>query len=372
VIIRSFSAGGAERQLIGLLRHMDKARFAIKVLCFYPGPWQGQASSIAGIQVEVLGKSNRYDFVGFGLRLAKVARAFRPDIVYGYMFTADLLALLIARLTGARAVWGLRSSKLDYGHYDYFTRAVHWLSRSLAGRAHLLIANSHAGLHDYLVDGGRPRWAVVIPNGVDVDRFRPDSDARIAVRRAWGRSAGDMIIGLVGRIDPMKGHDVFLHAAAELLRQRTDVWFACVGSATTQNSGYAVAMHKLAERLGIAAHVMWVGQVDAIETVYPALDLLTSASRFGEGLSNSVAEAMACGVPCVVTNVGDNASVIGGHGEIVPAGDWRSLCAAWRRQLARPPRPLAAAAREHIIEQFSVRSCVAQTQDALLASLEAP
>jgi glycosyltransferase involved in cell wall biosynthesis len=372
IVLRSFGAGGAERQMLELLRTIDQRRFEIEVVCFYEGPWHPQAVSIPGITVHLLRKRGRWDLFGFLQSLVKTAKRFRPDLIYGYMFAADLAALLAARCCGARVVFGLRSSEIDFRHYDQFTRFLQWASRRLAKRADLVISNSHAGLSDYRRGGARPRRALVIHNGVDCVRFRPDAAARAAARNAWGIAPDEIAIGLVARIDPMKGHDIFLHAAQDFLRHESRAVFVCVGSATEQNRAYAEQLQAQSAGIGLDGRVRWIGQTAEPEKVFPALDIATSASRFGEGFSNSVAEAMACGIPCVVTRVGDSAEIVGNAGIAVAAGDAAQLVRAWKDICGQPSQYSAAAARERIENMYSVARMVTATEEAFRDTFAAP
>jgi glycosyltransferase involved in cell wall biosynthesis len=365
IVLRSFSAGGAERQLIELLRAIDTGRFEVAVVCFYQGPWHSVAATIPGIQVDLLAKRGRWDLLGFLWSLRRAARRFRPDIVYGYMFAADLMALLAARLNGSGVVFGLRSSEVDFRHYDRFTRFLQWSSRRVARFADLVISNSRAGLDDYERGGARPRKALVIPNGIDCRRFHINPAARAAARAAWGLADADIAIGMVARLDPMKGHDVFFDAARAFLADEPRAVFICAGSATAQNDRYAAQIHAQCARLGLDSRVRWVGQSAEPERIYPGLDLLTSASRFGEGFSNSVAEAMACGVPCVVTRVGDSAHIVGDQGVAVSAESPQALVAGWREILQQPGRFTPEAIRGRITGEFAADRMVGATEAAL-------
>jgi glycosyltransferase involved in cell wall biosynthesis len=304
--------------------------------------------------------------------LLRSAREFRPHIVYGYMFAADLVAMLAARHCGARLVWGLRSSALDFRHYDFMSRALQWASRRCAGHADLVIANSAAGLRDYENGGARPRRARVIHNGIDCERFRPDAAARASLRGEWLVDPDDLAIGLVARIDPMKGYEVFLRAAREFLAREPRAVFICAGSATAQNSAHAEMLRCLAAELGIEDRVRWIGHVDRPERVFAALDISTSASLFGEGFSNSVGEAMACGTPCVVTRVGDSAEIVGELGVVVPTHDPVALAEAWRQVCADRTRYSPQAMRERMKSDFSLTRYVQATEQALLDTLGDP
>jgi glycosyltransferase involved in cell wall biosynthesis len=366
VIVRSLGAGGAERQLIELLKGIDQTRFEVLVVCFYDGVWRTAAAAIPGVTVRVLEKRGRYDLIGFFRSLRAAARVFAPDIVYGYMFAADIAAWLVHG--DARLVWGLRSSEVDFRHYDRFTRFLQWLSRRLAHRADLVISNSAAGLADYRRGGARPRAACVIPNGIDTVRFRPDAVARAAVRAKWSVEEGEVVIGLVARIDPMKGHDVFVRAAHAYLASDDRAVFVCVGESSAQNAAFDARVRGLVSELGIGERVRFVGHSEQTEQAFAGLDIATSASRFGEGFSNSVGEAMACGTPCVVTRVGDSAAIVGDVGIAVAPEDPRALAAAWLAMRADPRRYSPSAVRARIEREYSISRFVAATELALQVS----
>jgi len=167
----------------------------------------------------------------------------------------------------------------------------------------------------------------------------------------WG-VGDDPLVGRVGRLDPMKDHATFLHAAAIVHRQRGDVRFVCVGG------GPAAYQHRLAalgEQLELTHCLVWAEAHDDMAGVYGALDLCCSSSLWGEGFPNVVAEAMACGTPCVVTDVGDSAVIVDGTGEIVAPGDPEAMAKAILRmldRLAREHETLGTEVRERVRTQF--------------------
>ena len=134
------------------------------------------------------------------------------------------------------------------------------------------------------------------------------------MRLEWGIAECEKLIGQVGRLDPMKDHSTFLKAAALLAHERKDVRFVCVGEGPT---GYRDELYSLAKTLGLASRLIWAGSRRDMPAVYNAFDVAVSSSRWGEGLPNVIAEAMACGVPCVVTDVGDSAFVVDKLGVVV-------------------------------------------------------
>jgi glycosyltransferase involved in cell wall biosynthesis len=361
-VIRSLGFGGAERQLVALAKGLRGRGHDVRVATFYDNGELAPELTRAQLPLLQLGKRGRWDTLAFCIRLVRVLREAKPDIVHGYLSTPNLLTIAFKHFFGgARIVWGIRASSLDLQHYDWFARMAHGLERRLARFADLIICNSHAGL-DYAVRNGFPdAKTIVISNGIDVERFRPSSDARLAMRSRWGIAEREILVGMVARMDPMKDHETFLRAAARLARDRHDVRFVCVGEGPNE---YRRLLASLAGELGLGQRVIWAGNVLDMPSVYNALDVFVSSSRFGEGFSNAVGEAMACGIPCIVTDVGDSSRIVGTTGTVVSPGSPDRLYEAMRGQLDLVPIP-ADAIRRSIIDRYGTEQLIAETESAL-------
>jgi glycosyltransferase involved in cell wall biosynthesis len=371
-LIRSLDRGGAERQLVELVKGLDKKRFAITVCTFYDGgALRPELECIKEIRVVSLHKKGRWDLWPFLWRLWKTVRRSRPQILHGYLDMANVFSLLVGRLVGAKVVWGLRASNMDLSQYDWTFRWAFRMEAGLSRFPDLIIVNSQAGKEHHIAHGYCRKHMTVIPNGIDTQRFRPDREAGQRVRVEWGISDSQFLIGLVGRLDPMKDHPTFLSAAALLAKERNDVRFVCVGGGPEP---YTQKMHKLAEDLGLGESLIWAGPRDDMPEVYNALDLLLLSSSYGEGFPNVVAEAMACGVPCVVTEVGDSALAVRETGVVVPPKDPQALAEGLKKLIARSPAERAAlgqAARARIVSEYSRARLVGRTEEALQKLLEA-
>lgn len=362
-LIRSLHSGGAERQLSELVKRLDKSRFEVTVLTFYGGGlfWD-TVERTPGVRLVSLRKTGRWDMVVFGARLVRFLRRLRPDIVHGYLGVANELAWLGGRAAGAKVVWGLRSSNRDLDRYDWSFRATLAVSSRLSRYVDLQILNSHAGLR-YHVDqhGFDCRNTAVVPNGIDTDRFRPLPDAGKQVRRAWGVHDDEFLVGLVGRLDPMKDHATFLAAMARLADRHPRIRVACVGdgpAATLRRLGGSPAA------LALGGRLRWEPARADVECVLAALDALVLSSAYGEGFPNVVGEAMAAEVPCIVTDVGDAAALLADPQRIVPPEDAEGLAEACGRLLDLPTaerRRIAAAERRRIIEHFDTAQLVERT-----------
>jgi glycosyltransferase involved in cell wall biosynthesis len=366
LLVRSLEAGGAERQLVELARGLDPAQFTVTVALLYDrGPLRAEIAGIPGVELVALGKGGRWDLVGPLLRLLRLIRGQRIQAVYGSLDIANLYALAGGRLGGAKVVFGVRSAFMDFSRYERSEGAV-WRVAALASRAaDLVIYNSFAGRDWALSRGFSRRNAAVVLNGIDVARFRPDPEGGRRVRQEWGIAFESRLVGLVGRLDPMKDHATFLRAAALLRRDDPDVRFVCVGEGP---GGHAAGISAQAAQLGLEGALVWAGARGDMPAVYGALDVLALSSR-GEGFPNVVGEAMACGVPCVVTDVGDAARIVGGEGIVVPAADPPALAAGMRRLLAEPVgerRARGERCRERIAGEFPLAALVAATGRELL------
>ncbi len=362
-LIRSLEPGGAERQLVELVKGLDKSRFEITVATFYRGgELREEINRLEGITVLPLMKKERWDLLPFLWRLWQVTRAIRPDILHGYMSLANELCLLVGRPLGVKVVWGLRSSNVDFSKYDWISglafRVGAWLSRF----PDLIIVNSRAGQQHHAAHGYSLERMVVIPNGIDTERYRPDHEAGRRVRAEWGVADQTILIGLVARLDPMKDHATFLRAAAALVCERPQVRFVCVGDGP---GAYKQELLALSDSLGLWERLIWADFRSDMPAVYNALDIAVSSS-YGEGFSNAIGEAMACGVPCVVTDVGDSARIVGDTGVLVPPRDPEALRCGIESCLAHCADPaVRRRARQRIVQEFSRARLASTTAQAL-------
>lgn len=375
-LIHSLSAGGAERQLCELAGHLDRSRYEIHVVVFYE-PGRGNAgelwpemASLPGVELHCLHK--RRGPLGYVTALPRTLRLMfrlRPHIMHGYS-DGNLPALLLGGLFRSRVVWGIRRTSRDLSKLDRLSLRLLKTMIRLSSFVDLIIFNSEAGRLNHLRMGMRSPRMHVIPNGFDVSRFRPDPALGAAQRVQWGVPAEVPLIGIVGRLDPVKDHATFLRAAARLAQEWPEARFICIGGG---GGPYAASLRHQAAALGIADQVLWPGPCSQMPAAYNALSVLVLSSA-DEGFPNVIGEAMACGIPCAATRAGDAAALVGDTGAIAEIGDDAALSAAVSRLLhesreAREAR--AREARERICTLFSVHA-LAQNTERVLESLLPP
>ena len=365
-LARSLDFGGAERQLVLLASRLHALGYRVQVAVFYGGGGLESDLGQAGVPIHHFTKKGRWDILSFIMDLIRFVRTQRPAVLHGYLTVPNSLSLLLRPFCpGMKVVMGVRASNLDLRRYDHLSRLSFRLECLLSRWADLVIANSRSG-RDYHISQGFPASRIqVVANGIDIERFRPDAEARRALRTEWQVPDAEILIGLIGRIDPMKDHPTFLRAAALLAERHADVRFVCMGNG---DPAYKQHLMSLADQSGLASRVLWQEACSDVGPVYAALDILTSASGFGEGFSNVIGEAMAAAVPCVVTDVGDSAWIVGDCGRIVPPGDAAAMAAAWEALIALPDtdrQALGQHARRRIKDHFSVEALVQNTVAAI-------
>ena len=367
ILIRRLDLGGVQRQAAVLARGLSDLGCDVTVVTFYSGGMFYDGLRRDGIRVVSLDKTGRWDVVRFGWRLVRTLRVIAPNVIYSEMDVPNVLSIVVRPfIPPTTNVWTLQVSDMDIWAYGWLSAVFRVLERRLSRRPALIISNSLRGRCDAVRVGFPEERIVVVPNGIETDIFTIDPGAGGRFRAEIGVAPDERLIGLVGRLDPMKGHRTFLEAAALLLRADDALRFVCIGD---MGIGYVDELKAMADALRIGERVLWLPTQEDIAAAYNALDVLCLASHYGEGLPNVVCEAMACGVPCVVTDVGDAASVVEGTGIVVPPAEPGSLTRAVASMLERAEHEREAdklARRERVVDRYSEPVMIRNTYEALV------
>ncbi len=350
-VITGLGSGGAEIALCRLLETLQSPNFDHVVVTL--GSQGALSERVAGSAV-LHHLHIRPGWAGPGdvLRLRRLLASEAPDLVHAWMYHAHLLTSLALWGRHVPHLWSVHHSLTDLATDKRMTRVVIRLNAMLSAQPRRVLYASQlsASQHeDYGFCRGR---TVVIPNGYDTNALRPDPEARARIRRELEVTDDCMLIGMVARVHPTKDHGNFLRAARRFLDGHPRSAFVLVGDGATADNP---ELGRLIDAMQLQGHVRLLGRRTDISEINAAFDIATLASR-GEAFPNAIAEAMACGVPCVATNVGDVPIIVADTGVVVPPRDPVALSEGWNELASLAPRDrrnLGARARHRIVNYYT-------------------
>jgi glycosyltransferase involved in cell wall biosynthesis len=332
-VITGLAVGGAEMALYRLIVNSRGSIYTHAVVALTADGAMRQRFREAGVELDV------FDFksapISHFFRLILLIRKIRPDIVQTWMYHADLLGGLAAFLAGARnVIWGVHSTNLVGSGRSGTTRIARRLCAWLSGmvpRAIVCVAETSKRAHAEIgYDAGR---MVVVPNGFELSQLVASAEQRSLLRAQCGIGEGEVVIGSLGRFNPVKDPHNFVRAAAMLASRYPHVRFLMVGRGL--DSGNAELAAWLADT-GYRDRFVLLGERSDVPVCLAAMDIFCLHSRT-EAFPLVVGEAMAMGLPCVVTNVGDAALIVADSGEVVAKENPISLAQGLARLLDMAP-----------------------------------
>lgn len=362
-VITTMGPAGAETMLCRIAAGMDTSHFENEIVSLTGILDLADKMQEIGVRVRTLGMEKSIPNPLLVMRLARWIRESKPDVIHTWMYHANLVGALAARIAGdIPVVWAIHHNSLDPNVDKRRTllvsRACSILSKRLPAR---IVCCSEASLQLHRSLGYAPEKLEVIPNGVDLRHLKPDLSARDSVRDELGIPIESPIIGIAARFHPHKDHRNFIRAAARLHQRRADVHFVLCGMGITcQNLELAGWI----EATGLRDCCHLLGPREDMPRLFSAMDIACTASR-SEAFPVTICEAMACGTPCVVTDVGDSAMIAGETGVVVPARDPVALDEGWRKLLdagSEERRRLGMAARERVERHFALPGIVERYQ----------
>ena len=362
--IRSLDIGGAERQFIELVKHIDKTKFDVTVCTMYGGVQENIIKEIPNVAYYNLQKKGRYDFIKFYKKYKKILNQLNPDVIYSFLGEMNLFSLW-CKPKKTKLIWGFRASNMDLKKYGIVPQVLFWLQKKLSSRVDKIIANSNASIEFHKSQGFFMDRAVVIYNGIDTNRFKRDKQKRKEFREKYNLTKNDIAIGMVARIDFMKGYTIFAKSAKELLEKYNNIKIFSIGDGD-------ISIKKECEKiLGEFNNTkfVWLGNQKSVEDFYSGFDICSSSS-FGEGFSNSISEAMSSELPCIVTDVGDSKVIVGECGVVVKPNSVEDFKKGIEKLIKEDLKKLGICSRERIIKNFSIEKMVKKTEEEIIKCAE--
>jgi glycosyltransferase involved in cell wall biosynthesis len=332
-LITDLDVGGAEVMLFNLACEHHKKGIEMCVVGLTGDGLIGERIKQLGITVKSLGMRPGILDIQALTSLDKIVRDFKPDIIQSWMYHSDLIGSLLAiKRRNIPVLWGLHHTINETGSMKtatiFIVKLNAFLSRWLPSK---IICCSNATYKTHMDLGFISDKMIVIQNGIDIEKFQIDDSARHSVRSDLGLGKSIPLIGMLARFHPQKDHRTFILAAEILISMIPDVHFILAGKDIETGNSKLVSWIKSA---GLEKHFHLLGLRADSSRLYAALDIGTLSSANGEGLPISICEAMACGLPCVVTDIGDSSEVIGETGITVQPGNPIELANGWKKILS--------------------------------------
>jgi glycosyltransferase involved in cell wall biosynthesis len=374
-VIIDLTPGGAELMLKRLIAfHRHSSTFRHHVISLRSKATVGPQIEALGVEVDTLGLHSALSLPAAAATLVRRLQTLRPDIVQCWMYHGDLLGGLAGRAAGVpNILWGVRSTHIQSGGgTSALTGLIRRACAALSGRLPtriVYVAHAARAAHERL--GYDPAKGLVIPNGYSLPNEAAGEAARARLRESLGLSSDTLLIGTAGRFNQIKDYPSFVAAGIELAARVPSVHFLLAGRGLEQSN---VELRDWLKDSQHADRFHLLGEQKDLTTFLPGLDVFCLHSR-SEGFPNVVAEAMACGVPCVVTDVGDAAFLVGSTGRVVSPGDARAIAMALEELIQAPAsvrRDLGTRARQRIGECFSIEAVVGRYEELYRTLVSGP
>lgn len=357
-IITGLNNGGAEAVLYRLVTNDNQNIH--QVIALMDKGLYGERLTNSGIPVYALNMPKSWMTIKGIVQLFHLMRSIKPDVVQTWMYHADLLGGIVARFAGVKiVVWGIRGP-FDRRRTKLSTKITIYLC-ALFSRfiPRVIVSNSVHAAKVHVKTGYSSHKLVNIPNGYLFEQFQPDETARDMVLHEFNLKRDVVLLGMVARFDPYKDHENLFAALLAIAQRGRQAICLLVGSGMNNSNEYVV---QLVRKYGIEAMVKLIGPLDDIPKIMSALNLHVLSSA-AESFPNVLAEAMACGTPCVTTDVGDAALIIGDTGWIVPRSDPIALADAIIGAMEEMKNydkwnARRVACRKHIIENYSLETMI--------------
>jgi glycosyltransferase involved in cell wall biosynthesis len=372
-LVTNLESHGAERVLAKIVTASNPEKITHYVVSMKDVGPVGEYLRSMGIVVIALRLPSPAAIASAPFHFAAMLRRVRPHILHCWMYHANLFGALIGKVASQPyIIWSLRASNTHMEHYSLITRSIVRQGGHFSRWADMIIVNSEAGQQLHRSWGYEADKMKFIPNGFDLNRFKPDMEARASLRSELGIHQNVILIGLIARFHPIKDHSSFLQAASVLKSKFPQVEFLLCGDDICTDN---LALNDLLRQYDLQGRIHLLGSRSDVPRIMASLDIhcLTSTS---EASPNVVGEAMACAVPCVVTDVGDSARLVGDTGYVVPSGDSRAIsnaCIQLVEMETELRKELGTRARQRIRDKFDLEymlQCYFDTYESVARKLE--
>lgn len=351
-IITGLGSGGAENMLYKLLKYSDKSKYYHEVISLMDEGIIGKRIRDEGVKIHSLNvyKANIFKSI---LNARRICKDF--DIINTWLYHADMFGFVIAKLLlNKKLIWNIRHSNLDKNANKSRTLMIVKINSLLSKKLDCITFNSNKSLETHLKVGFKNKNTIVIPNGFELNKFSFNEEKRNTLRRAFNLDKNCKALITVGRWDVQKDYLTLFKALSEIKNTHTNFKMIMVGTNLDECNE---DLCNLTIKYDLRDKLMLLGRRNDIPEILSAADCYISSS-LGESFSNSIGEAMACALPCIVTDVGDSKQIVGETNYVVNAKDFKGLAEAIGKFLDKSESPRNFNSRNRIVENFDIRKVV--------------
>ncbi len=357
-ISTGLETGGAEVQLMRLLGAFDKNKFELMVIGLDRDTYLGDRIRDLGIPVYALNVKKKPRAIAQAYTLLK---EFNPDVIHGTMYEGGVIGSVLRRFLAKKppVIWTVHEGLENYRKESLRKQLQLRLWGLMSSLPEVLMYVSHLNCEQHLSWGFNNKKSLVIPNGVDTQRFYPNNKARSMIRKELNIPKDSFVVGITARFHPVKNHLGFIHSAAILAKSHPSTHFIMVGTNIDADNQ---ALTDLIATYGLQENIHLLGNREDIPDIVNAYDIAALTS-FGEAFPLTLGEAMASAVPCVATNVGDNDFIIKATGRVVPVNDNEAMATAWQTLLEMDKqafKQLGEDALQRVLNKFTLKQQVMQ------------
>lgn len=317
-IITSLDGGGAENTLLKICKLLNNTKnkhlvISLKSNGVLINDFQKNNIEVYSLKLR---KNIIFDIIEF-FYLIKLIKRIKPTILVTWLYHADIIGLLlkIFNIFSLKLIWNIRCSKIDFRHYSKITKIIFYILKKFSKVPNLIIYNSYSGKNFHINSGYKNKNIKVIPNFINLSHWKFSKDERDKFRRKYNILDKEILISNIGRYDPQKDHDTFIKASEELIKKNFNVKFLLIGKDVKN----IIINNKYREK-----YIFFDFQKD-LKKIYSAIDILVLSSKYGEGTSNVILEAMSMSIPCIATRVGDNEKIVSKSGLLFEIGNENDL-----------------------------------------------
>lgn len=357
-VITGLSQGGAESALFRLVTSQHSKVKSVVVSMMDLGVY-GHLLKKSGVEVHMLGMPRGKITISGLIKLWKIIKHLKPDVAQTWMYHADLIGGIIARLAGVKAVaWGIVNFNLNSDGASFSTRVAAKLCALFSGIVPTsIISCSERAVSSHIDVGYQKNKFKIIPLGYDLSLYNENQSSRKTIREKWGFSEEHVVLGCLARWDPQKDHRNLLMAIQSLKNNYPNLKLILAGPGIDQNNDELVSL--IMQTNQDTDRIVLEGLVDDVPSLMTAFDIHILSSM-GEAFPNVVAEAMACCTPCVVTDVGDAAVIVGDTGWVAPPKNYILLAEVIEKAINEVSHTdlwqlRRKASRDRIVENYSMR-----------------